>query len=198
MSVVLENTISRPFSTNGVKPRLITVAEYDRMIEAGIYTENDRIELLNGEIIELMPKGPKHVYFNEKIADILREKLGKTADVRSQNPIILDDFSEPEPDIVLAIPPRENYLETHPTSSDILLIMEISDTTLTYDREAKAKAYSRNGIQQYIVLNVQDNSLEDYRNPAADGYQSKQTYRNSDKFNLTAFPDIEINVDELF
>ena len=198
MSVVLENTISRPFSTNGVKPRLITVAEYDRMIEAGIYTENDRIELLNGEIIELIPKGPKHVYFNEKIADILKEKLGKTADVRSQNPIILDDFSEPEPDIVLAIPPRENYLENHPTSSDILLVMEISDTTLTYDREAKAKAYSRNGIQQYIVLNVQDNSLEDYRQPAADGYQSKQTYRNSDKFNLTAFPDIEINVDDLF
>ena len=198
MSAVLENTISRPLPINGVKPRLITVAEYDRMIEAGIYTENDRIELLNGEIIELMPKGPKHVYFNEKIADILKEKLGKTADVRSQNPIILDDFSEPEPDIVLAIPPRENYLENHPTSSDILLVMEISDTTLTYDREAKAKAYSRNGIQQYIVLNVQDNSLEDYRQPATDGYQSKQTYRNSDKFNLTAFPDIEINVGELF
>ena len=198
MSAVLENTISRPLPTNGVKTRLITVAEYDRMIEAGIYTENDRIELLNGEIIELIPKGPKHVYFNEKIADILKEKLGKTADVRSQNPIILDDFSEPEPDIVLAIPPRENYLERHPTLEDILLIIEISDSTLGRDRVTKSLAYAKAGIQQYIVFNVQDNSLEDYRQPAADGYQSKQTYRNSDKFNLTAFPDIEINVGEFF
>ncbi|MGI9054925.1 MAG: Uma2 family endonuclease [Pyrinomonadaceae bacterium] len=196
MSAVLENTISRPLPINGVKPRLITVAEYDRMIEAGIYTENDRIELLNGEIIELMPKGPKHVYFNEKIADILKEKLGKTADVRSQNPIILDDFSEPEPDIVLAIPPRENYLENHPTASNILLVMEISDTTLTYDREAKAKAYSRNGIEQYLLLNLQNGTLEDYRQPGEDGYQFKRTLRKGDSLNLVAFPEIEIKIDD--
>ncbi|CAN5832630.1 Uma2 family endonuclease [soil metagenome] len=197
MSAVLENTISRPLPTNGVKPRLITVAEYDRMIEAGIYTENDRIELLNGEIIEIMAKGPKHVYFNEKIADILKEKLGKTADVRSQNPIILDDFSEPEPDIVLAIPPRENYLENHPTASNILLVMEISDTTLTYDREAKAKAYSRNGIEQYLLLNLQNETLEDYRQPGEDGYQFKRTLRKGDSLNLVAFPEIEIKIDDL-
>ena len=198
MSVVLENTISRPLPTNGVKTRLITVAEYDRMIEAGIYTENDRIELLNGEIIELMPKGPKHTSANSRIVRFFIRLFGEKIIVRSQDPIILDGVSEPEPDIVLAKWSETEYSEGHPTPADIFLIMEISDTTLAYDREAKAKAYSRNGIQQYIVLNVQDNSLEDYRQPAADGYQSKQTYRNSDKFNLTAFPDIEINADDLF
>lgn len=198
MSIVLENTISRRMTTNGVKTRLITVAEYDRMIEFGIYTENDRIELLNGKIFEIMPKGPKHVYFNEKIADILKAKLDKSADVRSQNPIVLDDFSEPEPDIVLAIPPRENYLESHPTASDIFLIMEISDTTLAYDRETKAKAYSRNGIQQYLLLNLQNETLENFREPSEDGYQFKQTLRKGDSFNLTAFPDIEIKIDDLF
>lgn len=198
MSAILENTVSKPQTTNGVKPRLITVAEYDQMIEAGIYTENDRIELLNGKIIELMPTGPKHAYFNEKIADILKEKLDKDADVRSQNPVILDDFSEPEPDIVLAKPPREKYIENHPTPADILLVMEISDTTLIYDREAKARAYSRNGIRQYLLLNLQNETIEDSREPSEDGYQFKQTLRKGDSFNLVAFPKIEINLDDLF
>ena len=197
MSAVLENTISK-ISIHGVKPHLITVAEYDRMIEHGIYTENDRIELLNGEIIEIMPKGPKHVYFNEKIADFLKEKLGRNADVRSQNPITLDNFSEPEPDIVLAKPPRENYLESHPTPADILLVMEISDTTLIYDRESKARAYSRNGIKQYLLLNLQNETLEDFREPSEDGYQFKRTLRKGDHFNLVAFPEVEIKIDDLF
>ncbi|HRH42680.1 MAG TPA: Uma2 family endonuclease [Pyrinomonadaceae bacterium] len=195
MSAVLERIVP---PTNGVKHHLITVSEYDRMIEAGVYTENDRIELLNGEIIELMPKGPKHVYFNEGIAQLFREKFGKNVDVRSQNPIILDNFSEPEPDIVLAKPPRKKYLENHPTPTDIFLIMEISDTTLAYDRDAKAQAYSRNGIEQYLLLNLQNETLEDYREPNADGYGAKRTYRSGDVFNLVAFPEIEIKFDDLF
>ena len=197
MSAVLERTISNT-ATNGVKPRLITVVEYDRMIEAGIYTENDRIELLNGEIIEIIPKGTKHVYFNEVIADFFREKFDKNVDVRSQNPIILDDFSEPEPDIVLAKPPRKKYLENHPTPSDILLVMEISDTTLAYDRDDKASAYSRNGIGQYLLLNLQNETIEDYRAPNADGYNSKQTFHKGESFILEAFPEIEIEIDDLF
>ncbi|NJM52990.1 MAG: Uma2 family endonuclease [Blastocatellia bacterium] len=198
MSAVLERTIPNSAPTNGVKHHLITVAEYDRMIELGVYTENDRIELLNGEIIELMPKGPKHVYFNEKVADFFKEKLDKNVDVRSQNPIVLDDFSEPEPDIVLAKPPRENYLENHPAPADIYLIMEISDTTLAYDREAKAKAYSRNGIGQYLLLNLNNETLEEYREPSEDGYQFKRTLRKGDSLNLEAFPEVEIKIDDLF
>ena len=194
MSAVLERTIPDINTTNGVKPHLITVAAYDRMIEAGIYTENDRIELINGEIVEIMPKGPKHVYFNEVIADFFKERFGVNVDVRSQNPIVLDDFSEPEPDIVLAKPPRKNYLEKHPTPPDILLVMEISDTTLAYDREDKARAYSRSGIRQYLLLNLQNETIEDYREPSPDGYQFKRTYRSGDVLNLAAFPEVEIEV----
>jgi Uma2 family endonuclease len=197
MSAVLERTISKN-PTNGVKPRLITTSEYDRMIEAGIYTENDRIELLNGEIIEIMPKGPKHSVVNDSIIDLFTKTFGEKVYVRSQNPIILDNFSEPEPDIVLVKPPRRKYLENHPTPADILLVMEISDTTLAYDRDDKAQAYSRNGIQQYLLLNLQNQTLEDYREPNADGYGAKRTYRSSDVFNLVAFPEIEIKFDDLF
>ena len=145
-----------------------------------------------------MPKGIKHAAINDLVAEFFREKLGNRVIIRNQNPIVLNDYSEPEPDLVLAKPPREIYLDRHPTPEDILLIIEISDSTLGRDRVTKSLAYAKAGIQQYIIFNVQDNSLEDYRNPAADGYQSKQTYRNNDKFNLTAFPDIEINVNYLF
>jgi Uma2 family endonuclease len=145
MSTVLDRMIPP-----GVRPRLVTVAEYERMIAAGIYTENDRLELLAGEVVEFTPKGPKRVYCNEFIADFCKAKLGARADVRSQNPIVVGDFSEPEPDIVLAQPPRERYLERHPTPADIFLVMEISDSTLAYDREAKALVYARGGIPRNI------------------------------------------------
>ena len=198
MSAVLENTITRPSSTNGVKPHLITVAEYDRMIELGVYTENDRIELLNGEIIAPLPKGTKHSVFNDLVLDLFKAALGERIYARSQNPIILDNFSEPELDIVLVKPPSKKYLKSHPKPEDILLIMEISDTTLAYDRQAKAKAYSRNRIQQYLLLNLQNQTLEEYREPSEDGYQFKRTLRKGDSLNLMAFPEIEIKIDDLF
>ena len=197
MSAVLERTISKT-AGNGVKPRLITVAEYDRMIEAGIYTENDRIELLNGEIIELMPKGAKHTSANSRIVRLFLRLLDNKAIVRSQDPIWLDEISEPEPDIVLAKWNETDYAERHPKPEEILLVMEISDTTLVYDREDKARAYSRNGIQQYLLLNLQNQTLEDYRQPSADGYGSKQTFHKGESFSLTVFPEIEIKVDDLF
>lgn len=198
MSAVLERTIPKKITTNGVKPRLITVAEYDRMIEAGIYTENDHIELLNGEIIQIMPKGKKHASANDKIARFFYRIFDEKVFVRNQNPIVLDDFSEPEPDIVLASWDENEYTEKHPTPTDILLVMEISDTTLNYDRDDKAPAYSRNGIGQFLLLNLQNETLEDYREPSADGYQFKRTYRSGDVFNLVAFPEIEIRFDDLF
>ena len=194
MSAVLERTIPNTTSNNGVKPHLITVADYDRMIEAGIYTENDRIELINGRIVEIMPKGPKHTSANSRIVRFLIRLFDEKVIVRNQDPIILDDFSEPEPDIVLAAWDDKEYSENHPTPPDILLVMEISDTTLAYDREDKARAYSRSGIQQYLLLNLQNETVEDYREPSPDGYQFKRTHRRGDALNLVAFPEIEIEV----
>ncbi|MBS1797448.1 MAG: Uma2 family endonuclease [Acidobacteria bacterium] len=196
MSAVLEPTIIETV-TAGVRLRRIRASEYERMIEAGIYTENDRLELLNGEIIEIMPKGPKHTSVNSRILRYLIRLMGDRAIVRSQDPIRLDDFSEPEPDVVLAEPTEDEYAENHPTPADILLIVEISDTTLVYDREDKSRAYSRNGIRHYLLINLQDETIEDYREPGADGYGSKRTCRRGDRFNLVAFPEIEIGVEDL-
>ena len=195
MSAVIE--ISKLANNANGKPkddflrlRPFTVKEYDSMIEQGILTENDNIELLNGAIVEKMPKGTKHANFNDIIANLFFQKLGQKVWVRNQNPIWLDDFSEPEPDIVLVEPPFSKYFGKHPMPADIFLILEISDSTLSYDRTAKSAAYARAGIVQYLLLNVQERTLEDYREPSADGYQSKQTLRVEQTFNLVAFPDV--------
>jgi Uma2 family endonuclease len=195
MSAVIEtNSQASPvtgnFNNQTVKLRQITTQEYDLMIESGVFDENDHIELLNGVIIEKMPKGTKHANLNDIIATRFIIQLKEKVCVRNQNPIWLDDFSEPEPDIVLANPPFEKYFENHPRPEDIFLILEIADSTVGYDRNTKGLAYARAGIKQYLLLNVQEKTLEDYRDPGAEGFQSKQTYRADSSFNLVAFPEI--------
>lgn len=199
MSAVLEIPKVEVFQNGQVlNARLISVKEYDRMIEHGILTSEDKVELLNGVIIKKMAKGKRHALLNDAFADLLKEKLGTKAYVRSQNPVVLDDFSEPEPDIALVKPPRTKYLEKHPNAEDILLIVEISDSTLGRDRFAKGLAYAKAGISQYLVFNVQDETIEDYRQPNADGYQFKNTLHKGDLLTLVALPEIEIKFDDLF
>jgi Uma2 family endonuclease len=201
MSAVLERTTPKTeVYQNGqvFNARLINVKQYDEMIEHGILTTNDKVELLNGVIIEKMPKGIKHAAINDLVAEMFRQTLGNRVIIRNQNPVVLDDYSEPEPDIVLAKPPREIYLERHPTPEDILLIIEISDTTLGRDRVTKSLAYAKAEIQQYLVLNLQNETIEDSREPGEDGYQFKRTLRKGDSLNLVAFPEVEIKIDDLF
>lgn len=202
MSIVSEITTRSPktltdnFNGQNIKLHPISVKEYDEMIEKGVFDENDQIELLGGVIVDKMPKGRKHSTCNDIIATYFVQKLGDKVCVKNQNPIWLDEFSEPEPDIVLAKLPLTRYFEAHPTPNEIYLILEVSDTTLGYDRNTKAEAYSRAGIQQYLVLNIQNKTIEDYREPSADGYQNKQTYRIGHHFNLVAFPEISIAVSD--
>ena len=136
-----------------------TVKIYDLMVEKGILTENDNVELLNGAIINKMPKGTKHTSTNTLITRYFYKVLGEQAVIRVQDPILLNDVSEPEPDIVLARLPLEKYLQSHPTPADIFLIIEVSDSTLSFDRNDKGAAYSRAGIAQYLIVNVENKTI---------------------------------------
>lgn len=199
MSAVIEVSAQTPpaigrFNTQMPKLRQITIAEYDLMIESGVFDENEQIELLNGVIIEQMPKGTKHSSANDRASRVFYRNFGDNVIIRNQNPVWLDEFSELEPDIVLAILKEDEYENSHPTPDEILLILEIADSTLGYDRNTKGAAYARAGIRQYLLLNVQEKTLEDYREPDADGFQSKQTYRSGQSFNLAAFPETSFQV----
>lgn len=178
--------------------RLISVEEYDQMIAHGILTDEDQVELLNGVIIEKMTKGPKHASVNGRANRLFNRLFGEMGIIRVQDPIWLSDISEPEPDIVLAKPDDDFYADHHPSPDEVLLIVEISDTSLGRDRFAKGAAYAEAGIQQYLVLNLIDETVEDYRSPGTDGYGSKQTFHRGERFSLVAFSDVAIEVDDLF
>ncbi|HEX8847713.1 MAG TPA: Uma2 family endonuclease [Pyrinomonadaceae bacterium] len=177
--------------------RLLTTSEYEQMIAVGIFNEDDRVELLEGVIVEMSPKSALHAALTEDANDYFKARLKDKAVVRSQNPILLSDLSEPEPDLVIVAPPKQNYYSQHPKSSDVLLIMEIAESSLRLDRNTKGRLYARAGIIQYLILNVNEMEIEDYREPSADGYRRKQTYKAGQSFNLVAFPSIKIEVSDL-
>ncbi len=185
-------------SANGNDSNLyrLRVEDYDKMIEQGIFDEDERIELWDGVLIKMSPKGIKHRNSTYLTSTFFQERFGRNVITQSQDPIRLNDFSEPEPDVVLAQAPLSKYALTHPTPEDIYLVVEVAESSIDYDRR-KAFKYARNGIPQYLILNLNTNEIEDYREPSADGYRSKKTYTENETFNLVAFPDVEIKVSDL-
>ncbi len=157
--------------------RKFTIDEYHRLVDLGFFTENDRIELIRGEIIEMPPKRTPHSVCNSHLWKQLYELIGKQAEIRVQEPIILPSNSEPEPDVVIAKKKADNYLAAHPTAKDIILVIEISDSTLQYDRETKLPLYAEAGINNYWIVNLVDRHLEVYSNPFS-ANQGKFNYRN--------------------
>lgn len=177
--------------------RRFTVKEYEKMVDAGILRDDEHIELIEGVILAVSPKGIRHAVANNRACKFFIKLLDDRAVVRNQNPIRLNDDSEPEPDIVIAAPKEKDYLEHHPTPTDILLILEVAGSTLPTDRKVKPLLYAQAGIIQYGILNVEAGELEDYREPGSEGYRSKQTYTAQQSFSLVAFPDVTIAVSEL-
>ena len=198
MSAVLEKAeIIKPETSGGLPIYKLTVEIYEKMIEHGVFDEDDHVELLDGVIVEMSPKKSKHAIINDLIAEFLIINFAKRAIIRNQNPIVLDNFSEPEPDVVVASLPLSKYYNAHPSAADILLVVEVSDTTLLKDRR-KASNYARAGIAQYLLFNLNTNEIEDYREPSAYGYRFKQTHSQTATFNLVAFPEVSIKAAELF
>lgn len=128
-----------------VQRRLFTVSEYYRMAEAGILGEDDRVELLEGEIVQMAPIGSNHRGTVDFLANSLVSRLGARAIVRTQNPIRLDDFSEPQPDVALLHPRADFYRRSHPTPADVLLLVEVADSSVAFDRQVKLPLYCPSG-----------------------------------------------------
>lgn len=179
------------------RARRFTVEEYDRMTESGIFDKAEKTELLKGEIVAMSPKGKKHAAATDRATRYFIRLLGDRVIVRNQNPIQLDDLSEPEPDIALVAPRDDEYVNRHPQPADVLLILEVADTSFDYDRHDKGEAYAVAGIAHYLVMNLRARAIEDYREPSREGYRSKRTLSADERFNLVAFPEVEIKVGDL-
>jgi Uma2 family endonuclease len=177
-----ERTSAVQTPSGGPRPHVFTRAEYYALDSIEAF-RNKRIELIKGEIIDMAPIGPMHGGITHPLAVILEKAFGPGFTARNQAPISLGtdaEPSDPQPDVVVLVGTWRDYTARHPIPSDILLVVEISDSTLDYDRKVKAPLYASAGISEYWILNVSDMQLEVYREPAKSGYGSRTIYRSSD------------------
>ena len=184
-------------TANTPKPRKFTVAEYYRMAEIGILRPEERVELIEGEIIVMAPIGPGHAGSVGFTTDFIIRRLGERFMVRSQNPVHLDDGSEPQPDIAIILRRRESYYTAHPTPEDILLVIEVADTFLEYDREVKAHLYGRAGVPETWVKNLPEDCIERFTEPGPDGYSQHTVHHRGETLTPVSLPDLVLPVDEL-
>jgi Uma2 family endonuclease len=164
------------------------------MIAAGILTEEDRVELINGEILEMSPINVRHVYCVNRINMLFSQSLSGQAIISVQNPIRLSGLSEPQPDIAIWRPRSDFYRGGLAEPKDIMLVVEVSDTTLAFDRDIKLPLYSAADIQEVWLVNLVENRVEVYRSPSPDGYRSVKRVEPGAAVSPLAFPDLELGV----
>lgn len=174
-----------------------TVTEFQQMSETGIIKDDERVELLEGEIIEMGKIGSRHAAFLDRLNDLFREKLGKRVLVRSQNPIQVDSYSQPQPDVALVRRREDYYEKAHPSPVDVFLLVEVADTTSESDREIKIPLYGRSGILETWLVNLNETCIEVYRYPTSNGYQQIQKLVPGEIIVPVSFPDLQVRVDEI-
>jgi Uma2 family endonuclease len=167
------------------------------MGESGILTEDDRVELLEGELIQMSPLGPRHASVVRRLTGLLVRRLGMAAVVSVQNPIALDDHSELQPDVTILRPRRDAYASHHPTPRDILVLIEVMDTSHEYDRGRKLRRYAMNGIQEVWLVDLAAEAIEVHRRPARLGYRSISRYQRGQRLHNAAFPTKWFRVNEI-
>ena len=178
--------------------RRFTVDEYLKMVETGILNEDDRVELLDGEIVEMTPIGHSHAAVAGALTRALVTGVGSRAVVWCPGPIRLSERSQPEPDLALLRLRPVSYREAEAEPRDVLLLVEVSDTSIRRDRELKLPLYARAGIQEYWIVDVQGGMVEVYTGPSASRYVSVQRFRGGETVSPSAFPDLRISVNEIF
>ncbi|NWF81222.1 MAG: Uma2 family endonuclease [Chloroflexi bacterium] len=175
-----------------------TVEDYARMRETGILTEDDRVELLDGEIYLMSPIGPVHVALVNKLNRILGQQIGDQGIISIQNPIRLDPRDEPQPDIAILAPRDDFYASALATPDDILLVIEVADTTLTYDREQKLPRYAQAHIGEVWIIDPSAQTIEQYTNPVQGLYTNRHTVLPGENVRAQNIPSISFTSDRIF
>lgn len=178
-------------------PHRFSVDDYDRMIVTGILNENDRVELIRGEILEKMPIGDAHSGVVNRLTRLLVRRTGDDAVVSIQNPLQLVD-SEPEPDTMVLRPRADFYESGKPRAEDVLLLIEVADSSLEFDREVKLPIYAEAGIREFWIVNLSESHVEVYRGPQSNGaYRDRRDVRPGEQIELLGLPGATIDVAEI-
>jgi Uma2 family endonuclease len=180
-----------------IAKKLFTVEDYYRMAEVGILGPEDRVELIDGEILQMSPLGNKHIACSNRATMLFTEAFGRAVIVSVQNPLRLDTYNEPQPDIIILKPHPDFYESKRVSSEDALLVVEISDTSLVFDLKTKLAHYASSRVQEYWIEDLQHNLLLVFRGPAGSNYKESLTFRRGDRVSLLAFPDTTLKVEDL-
>jgi Uma2 family endonuclease len=174
-----------------------TVEAYHQMADAGVFAPEARVELIDGEVFDMMPIGPYHAGVTAALNEFFSGLNHGRWVVWPQNPLKLDDHSEPVPDIALLKRIPDLYKKRHPTAEDVLLIIEVADSTVSHDRGKKLPAYAKAGIAEFWLVNLPTRKLEVYRKPNYLGYDEHVVYSPGQSVGPTAFPDVVVDVEAL-
>jgi Uma2 family endonuclease len=183
-------------STLAARRRRFSVDDYERMIAAGVFRDDDRCELIDGEVVEMSPIGPDHAGRVNRLNRLLVLRLGSRATVAVQNPVRLPPLSMPQPDLAVLRPRDDDYTRSHPAPDEVLWVIEVSDTTVARDR-AKLRLYADAGVPEVWIVNLPEARIEVYRDPAGGAYADTCSVRSGERQAPSAFPDAELDVAEI-
>lgn len=186
------------FSAGLPTKHAISVDEYLRMGEAGILALDRRCELIEGDIIDMPPIGPSHASKTNRLVDRLTEAVRGRTIVSPQNPILLGDLSAPQPDLALLRYRGDYYAQAHPGASDVLLLIEIAETSLSYDRDIKLPLYARFQVPEVWIIDSRGGCLDSYQEPDSAGYARQLRVRDLSRVGIAALPDILLDLRVLF
>ena len=176
---------------------LTNLDEWRRLGEANIFPPESRLELINGEILEMAPIGFNHAGHLKRINKLFTKLVPDNIILSVQDPLQLGELSEPEPDFMLLKPNDDFYSSRHPNANDALLLIEVADSSLTFDQNQKLRLYALHGIPEYWLLNLNDSCLEVYRKPNGEVYAEKTTLRVGDTITLSQLDKITINIADI-
>jgi Uma2 family endonuclease len=176
----------------------ISAQEYLRMGEAGVFSPDARLELIEGEIIEMAPIGSAHAGAVNVLTRLFVQLAGDRAVVSVQNPLVLGNRSVPQPDLTLLRSRNDSYSRTHPAAADVLLIVEVSDSTLAFDTGTKVPLYARKGVPEVWVIDLRERVVRVYRDPGASGYKTDFRAAGDEQLAALAMPELVITPAELF
>lgn len=180
-----------------IAKKLFTVYDYHKMVDAGILGEDDRVELIRGEIVQMSPIGPPHNGTIHRAIRSLTTNVGERAILGVQGSIRLDEYDEPQPDLYLLRPKEDFYTSRHAGPADILLIIEVADSSLDYDRTTKMHLYAETGVPEYWISDLQNDCIIIYSDPGNAAYRNVQQFCRGEKLTPKLLPDCSIPVESL-
>jgi Uma2 family endonuclease len=177
--------------------RSFTVDEYHRMAEAGILGEDDRVELIGGQVVAMTPIGAAHASCVNRLIALFAPLARGAATLSVQNPMVLAEYDEPQPDFTVLHYRADGYRDRHPQATDVLLVIEVADTSIEWDRQTKIPLYGRVGIPEAWLVNLPADCIECYRKPEGAGYADVRTAKRGETLTPVRLPSITLSVDDI-